>query len=265
MSPTDSASGPSRPAVNAWLIAEMEERFLADPASVPQDWQAHFRAGGSGANGHATNGANGAGGAASGRGLPPAVAPIDPDGPEPRRLRGTGARIVENMERSLAVPTATSVREVPAKLLEVNRRIINNYLKRIDGGKVSFTHLIAYAMVRALDVVPAMARRYTEVDGKPAVLEGGPVGLGLAVDVPAADGGRSLLVPVIQGATALDFAGFIAANHADTPEGLAKTVARVPMGRLGRVEECAALCCAYLDGTCGFVTGQFVAHDGGWS
>jgi pyruvate/2-oxoglutarate dehydrogenase complex dihydrolipoamide acyltransferase (E2) component len=112
-----------------------------------------------------------------------------------------GARIVENMERSLAVPTATSVREVPAKLLEVNRRIINNYLKRIDGGKVSFTHLIAYAMVRALDEVPAMARRYTEVDGKPAVLEGGPVGLGLAVDVPAADGGRSLLVPVIQTAT----------------------------------------------------------------
>ena len=60
----------------------------------------------------------------------------------------------------------------------------------------------------------------------------------------------------------MNFDGFIAANKADTPEGLAKVVSRVPMGRLGSVDECAALCCAYLDGTCGFVTGQFVAHDG---
>ena len=67
------------------------------------------------------------------------------------------------------------------------------------------------------------------------------------------------------GTNFMDFPGFIAANKADTPEGLAKTLARVPMGRLGTVEECAALCCAYLDGSCGFVTGQFIAHDGGWS
>jgi len=67
------------------------------------------------------------------------------------------------------------------------------------------------------------------------------------------------------GTNFMDFDGFLAANQADTPEGLAKTIARVPMGRLGTVDECAALCCAYLDGTCGFVTGQFVAHDGGWS
>jgi NAD(P)-dependent dehydrogenase (short-subunit alcohol dehydrogenase family) len=67
------------------------------------------------------------------------------------------------------------------------------------------------------------------------------------------------------GTNFMDFPGFIAANEADTPEGLAKTVARVPMGRLGTIDECAALCCAYLDGTCGFITGQFVTHDGGWS
>ncbi|MDG1392180.1 MAG: SDR family oxidoreductase [Ilumatobacter sp.] len=67
------------------------------------------------------------------------------------------------------------------------------------------------------------------------------------------------------GTNFMDFDGFIAANGADTPEGLEKVVSRVPMRRLGSVEECAALCCAYLDGTCGFVTGQFVAHDGGWS
>jgi len=211
MPPTDPASGAGRPVVNEWLIAEMEDRFRADPASVSADWQALFRTGPSTAGGSGA-GVNGKG--ASGRGLEPAVAAFDPDGPEPRRLRGTGARIVENMDRSLAVPTATSVREVPAKLLEVNRRIINNYLKRIDGGKVSFTHLIAYAMVHALDTVPAMVRRYTEVEGRPAVIEGGPIGLGLAVDVPAADGGRSLLVPVIAAVEELDFAGFLAAYEA---------------------------------------------------
>jgi len=214
MPPIDPASGPARPVINDWLIAEMEERFRDDPTSVSADWQEHFRHGADRAGRGANGAANGAGAATTGRGLEPAVAPIDPDGPEPRRLRGTGARIVENMDRSLAVPTATSVREVPAKLLEVNRRIVNNYLKRIDGGKVSFTHLIAYAMVRAIDEVPAMVRRYTEVEGKPAVIEGGPVGLGLAVDVPGPDGSRSLLVPVIGDATAKDFAGFHAAYEA---------------------------------------------------
>ncbi len=220
MPPTDPASGPARPVINDWLVAEMEERFRDDPSSVPVDWQEHFRHGANGAvgrggaSGGTARASNGAPSVAGGRGLEPAVAAIDPDGPEPRRLRGTGARIVENMDRSLAVPTATSVREVPAKLLEVNRRIVNNYLKRIDGGKVSFTHLIAYAMVRALDEVPAMVRRYTEVDGKPAVIEGGPIGLGLAVDVPGPDGSRSLLVPVIADAVAKDFAGFLSAYEA---------------------------------------------------
>jgi multifunctional 2-oxoglutarate metabolism enzyme len=213
MPPIDPASDPLRPALNAWLVAEMEDLLHDDPSAVSADWQAHLRASGNGGSGNGATHTNG-NGSSAGRGLPPAVAAIDPDGPEPRRLRGTGARIVENMEHSLAVPTATSVREVPAKLLEVNRRIINNYLKRIDGGKVSFTHLIAYAMVRALDEVPAMMRRYTEVDGKPAVIDGGPVGLGLAVDVPASDGGRSLLVPVIADAASLDFAGFLSAYEA---------------------------------------------------
>jgi 3-oxoacyl-[acyl-carrier protein] reductase len=81
----------------------------------------------------------------------------------------------------------------------------------------------------------------------------------------AADAARDGVQVNALGTNFMDFPGFIAANGADTPEGLAKTVARVPMGRLGTVDECAALCCAYLDGTCGFVTGQFVAHDGGWS
>ena len=89
---------------------------------------------------------------------------------EPEPLRGVAARIVENMERSLAVPTATSFREVPAKLLEVNRKVINGYLGRTRGGKVSFTHLIGYAVVRAIaDHLPVMNNTFTvDADGKPA-------------------------------------------------------------------------------------------------
>ncbi len=202
------ASGPRPSAANDWLVAEMEERWTADPASVPEEWRTLLTArAASTGNGQAANGT--AAPAAAVR--PSAVAEVVAGGPEPRRLRGTAARIAENMSRSIEVPTATSVREVPAKLLEVNRRIANNSLARVDGGKISFTHLIAYAMVRALDEVPGMTRRYTEVDGRPAVLEGGSVGLGIAVDLPDGDGGRTLLVPVLRDVTALDFAGFHAA------------------------------------------------------
>ena len=125
-------------------------------------------------------------------------------------LRGAAARIVTNMEASLAVPTATSFREIPAKLLEVNRRVVNGYLSRTRGGKISFTHIIGYAVVRAIaDSLPVMNSSYVEAaDGKPQVLRHTHVGLGLAVDVEKSDGSRTLMVPVIADADALDFRGF---------------------------------------------------------
>src|SRR5690242_3420048 len=86
----------------------------------------------------------------------PPSAPVQLDGETSQPLRGAAARVVENMEASLAVPTATSVRTVPARLLEVNRQILNNQLARDRGGKVSFTHLIGYAVVRALRSHPQM-------------------------------------------------------------------------------------------------------------
>src|SRR5581483_3298692 len=99
-------------------------------------------------------------------------------------LRGAAAVIVKNMEASLTVPTATSARVIPARLLEVNRRVINNYLTRMQrGGKVSFTHLIGWAVVKALGRVPVMNSSYTTTDGKPGVIRHEHVNLGLAVDV----------------------------------------------------------------------------------
>ncbi len=140
-----------------------------------------------------------------------AEAPSTLEGLEAAPLRGAAARVVENMEASLGVPTATSVRNVPAKLLEINRRILNNQLRREGRGKVSFTHLIAFAVLRAIERVPAMNATYGLVEGQPGVARHKHVQLGIAVDVEKRDGSRALLVPNISDADTLDFAGFVAA------------------------------------------------------
>ena len=127
------------------------------------------------------------------------------------RLRGPAARVVQNMEASLEVPTATSVRTIPAKLIMDNRVVINNHLARTRGGKVSFTHLIGFAIVEALAEFPAMNVAYALEDGKPAMFTPPHVNFGLAIDLAKEDGSRQLLVPNIQGADQMDFAQFWAA------------------------------------------------------
>ncbi len=123
-------------------------------------------------------------------------------------IRGVAARVVQSMEGSLAVPTATSVRVVPAKLMIDNRTVINNHLKRGRGGKVSFTHLIGYAMIKAIRTMPEMNSFFTELDGKPAIGHPEHINLGIAIDLAKADGSRQLLVPSIKGCEELDFAQF---------------------------------------------------------
>jgi 2-oxoglutarate dehydrogenase E1 component len=131
----------------------------------------------------------------------PGAATVEP-------LRGVAARVVQSMEGSLSVPTATSVRVVPAKLMIDNRTVINNHLKRGRGGKVSFTHLIGYAMVKALRAMPEMNTFFTDLDGKPAIGHPEHINLGIAIDLAKPDGSRQLLVPSIKGCEALDFAQF---------------------------------------------------------
>ena len=123
-------------------------------------------------------------------------------------LRGVAGRVVASMEASLTVPTATSVRAIPAKLMIDNRTVITNHLKRTRGGKVSFTHLIAYAMIKALRAMPEMNAFYGEVDGKPALGKPEHINLGIAIDLAKPDGTRQLLVPSIKGCEALDFGQF---------------------------------------------------------
>jgi 2-oxoglutarate dehydrogenase E1 component len=123
-------------------------------------------------------------------------------------IRGVGARVVSSMEASLSVPTATSVRAIPAKLMIDNRIVINNHLKRTRGGKVSFTHIIAYAMIKALRAMPEMNTFYGELDGKPALGKPEHINLGIAIDLAKPDGTRQLLVPSIKGCEGLDFGQF---------------------------------------------------------
>jgi len=137
---------------------------------------------------------------------------VKPTGPlnddEVETLRGAAARTVTNMEASLSVPTATSVRAVPAKLLIDNRVVINNHLKRSRGGKVSFTHLIGYALIKALQLMPQMNKGFGEKNGKPALITPAHINLGLAIDLAKPDGTRTLLVPTIKATEGMDFAHF---------------------------------------------------------
>src|ERR1700736_2893573 len=163
---TGGAFGP-----NAWLVDDMYDRFLADPGSVSESWReffADYRP--------APVPAPPPQPAAQAKATAPAPAPAvvkEPLSDEATPLRGAASRIVANMEASLTVPTATSVRTVPARLLEVNRLILNNQLARTTGAKVSFTHLIGFAVVRALSDVPALNAAFVEDvggTGKPGVI-----------------------------------------------------------------------------------------------
>ncbi len=126
-------------------------------------------------------------------------------------LKGAARSLAANMDASLTVPTATSVRTVPAKLMIDNRIVINNHLGRARGGKVSFTHLIAWAIVQTLKEFPSQNVYYDEVDGKPSVVTPAHINLGIAIDVPKPDGSRALVVPGIKRSDTMGFAEFLAA------------------------------------------------------
>ncbi len=232
-SPKDAATGFG---ANEWLVDELYQAYLTDKSSVDEAWWDFFAdykpSDGSAVRTHSVVPAVEAAPQAAAAPTPaptpaptavsptpPAVSPpvpapaavATPPAPESthvERLRGPAARVVANMEASLTVPTATSVRDVPAKLLIDNRTVINNHLARGRGGKVSFTHLIGYAIVLAAKQVPAMNFSFTELDGKPAIALHEQINLGLAIDVAKADGSRTLLVPSIKDAQSMDFAAF---------------------------------------------------------
>jgi 2-oxoglutarate decarboxylase len=220
---------------NEWLVDELYERYLADPGSVDKAWWSFFadyrptRASGNGTGPQPVLRQAPAAQAAREAGQAPAAEPAQapasakaapasqgsqasaappPTDADVNKLRGAAARTAQNMAASLSVPTATSVRAVPAKLLIDNRIVINNNLQRGRGGKISFTHLIGYAVVQAVKALPEMNAAYAEEDGKPVLAMPHHVNLGLAIDLKAKDGSRQLLVPNIKGAEEMDFRQF---------------------------------------------------------
>ena len=237
------AESPSDFGPNDWMVEDMYRRFADAPESVSEAWRDFFADYVPNTSRQRPDRSNGRT-QATGRPTPTAETVVAPAGTEPAsprsptsesegadteqhaanvseppegadRLIGITARIAEAMDTSLEVPTATSVRSIPAKLLEVNRRILNNHLRRSShGGKVSFTHLIGWAVVKAMNAMPELNVSYDVFDGVPYRVHHGEVNLGLAVDQEGRDGNRVLIVPNIKGVQSFDFEGYWSAYEA---------------------------------------------------
>ncbi len=202
--------------VNLGFVEDLFAQFLKDPSSVDESWQKFFA-------GWSKEGLNGNEGFLSEsvsvkslQEIPPShkderisLATYEAD--ELRPLRGAAAKILENMEDSLTIPTATSQRVIPVKALEENRKIINQYLSVNNRGKLSFTHIIAWAIVKALKDFPTLNAAFAIVDGIPQKVLKHSVNIGLAVDISKKDGSRALIVPNIKNADKLNFREFVAA------------------------------------------------------
>src|SRR4051794_12818581 len=128
-------------------------------------------------------------------------------------LRGAAGKIAQNMETSLTIPTATSIRNIPVKVLEENRRVVNNHLALTGQPKASFTHIIAWAIVTAIKQFPRMNAAFIQEDTTPARIDREDVNLGIAIDVERKDGSRSLLVPNVKRSQTMDFAQFLKAYN----------------------------------------------------
>ncbi|MGE5567649.1 MAG: multifunctional oxoglutarate decarboxylase/oxoglutarate dehydrogenase thiamine pyrophosphate-binding subunit/dihydrolipoyllysine-residue succinyltransferase subunit [Rhodospirillales bacterium] len=191
-------SGPGL-GINAWLEDELYQEYLNDRAAIDESWKALFE------NGHRTNGP--AAQTLSAR--PETAAP--PAGGDLEPLRGPAAAVVRNMEASLSIPVATSQRTIAVKVVDENRTIINQHLSVVGQPKVSYTHLIAWAVIKALRAYPNLNSAYVERDGQAFRQRRSYVNFGVAVDVAGKDGARSLLVPNIRNAEKLDFQQFLSA------------------------------------------------------
>ncbi|MDF2579999.1 MAG: kgd [Microbacterium sp.] len=233
---------------NEWLVAELYEQFREDKNSVDKEWWPTLEAYAAHVSGASAKPAASApsqpAAAQPATTSHPVTAPVPTVGSQPvarttarpaaaqpvpaqapttpaaeveqredvvTPLRGMPKTLAANMDDSLTVPTATSVRTIPAKLMIDNRIVINNHMSRTRGGKISFTHLIGWALIQALKAFPSQNVSYAEVDGKPSVIAHAHVGLGIAIDLPKPDGTRALMVPSIKRAESLSFTEYLSA------------------------------------------------------
>ncbi len=188
---------------NAWFAESLYKQYEQKPEEVPEQWKNFFNTveGKSKSN----NGDENVSYLTISRNI---EMPKPGEDDEVKIIAGSSQRILDNMTASLTIPVATSQRTIAVKLLEENRIIINQYLQKNKEGKISFTHLISWAILKAISKVPAMNNGFTVIDGKPNILIRKNVNLGLAIDIERKDGTRSLLVPNIKSANKLNFKEF---------------------------------------------------------
>ena len=205
---------------NAGFAQAMYEEFLRDPAAVGPEWRRLFE---SGVVGERPDGNGVSASKPAGEPRPAVAAALAPAAPAPSAalpagssaIKGPAAKLVANMNESLTVPTATTFRVLPVGVLEDRRRAFNAALQAAGkSGKVSFTHLIAFALVQATKQHPVMGHTLAVHDGTSYRVAPEGIALGLAVDVQRKDGSRGLVVPVIKRADMMDFATFHAAYEA---------------------------------------------------
>jgi len=211
---------PARPDINAWLEEELRSEYQSDRTTVDSEWKKVFETNGT------TNGSPVAPEIKPARPAPQPAAPVTSaesaviaqaqalqTGPSEQLapLRGAAARIAANMALSLGVPTATSQRAVPVKVIEENRRLINQHRTLHGKSKISYTHIVGWSMVQALKTNPSLNDAFVEQNGELFRLVRKNVNLGIAVDVAGPGGTRSLMVPNIKNAGEMDFARYMAA------------------------------------------------------
>lgn len=189
--------------VNSWFVIELLNKYTENPESVSISWREFFQS----------------------LGIEPSSStipykkngklikknlhfPLPGTEDDAIPLKGVAEKLVENMDSSLTIPVATSLRTIPVKLLEENRRLINYYLQKRGMTKVSYTHIVGWAIVKAIPSVPNMNNAFSVIDNQPILIKRKHINIGLAVDIVRKDGTRSLIVPNIKNAESLDFREF---------------------------------------------------------
>jgi len=204
---------------NASYVSDLLNRYRANPSSVDDEWRRYFQERfGAVPEIEAPPQPAPVQAPAAPLTRPTPAAPVAPAAPAPAvsgervPLRGAAARIAENMQASLTVPTATTQRQIPIKLLDENRRLINEARAQTEQSKISFTHLVSWAVIQGVKAFPAMNDAFEAVGGEPARVRREEIRFGLAVDVAKSDGSRTLLVPNVKGAEKMTFREFVAAS-----------------------------------------------------
>ena len=204
-------SRPPEFGINSWLEDELYQQYLNDRQAVDASWKKVFESNG-GAAVPATNGTSVPAAIVNGAAAHPApAAPAPGAGQQVIPLRGASARIAENMNASLSIPLATSQRVIPVKVIHENRRIVNEHRALTGKSKISYTHIIGWAIVKAVRANPMLNHAYAETNGEPFRVVHNQINIGIAVDVAGKDGTRSLKVPNIKNAGAVDFAQYVEA------------------------------------------------------